>query len=76
MTREKVIALLDDLLGSIEDRKGGMTIAEKVLEDNEDCNIFVVMDNECPSDYGFHDCDCHMGQKACLKCWTREIEKE
>ena len=59
-----------------------MTIVEKVLENNKDCNIFVVMDNECPSDYGFPDiCDlCSSvgveGQIECLMCWTRRIKND
>lgn len=62
-----------------EDGKGRMTIIEKVMEDNEDCNIFYVMKDECPSKYGFSDICClRMGHKermkACLMCWTREID--
>lgn len=56
-----------------------MTIAEKLfesLETNEKQNIFSIMDNSCPSDYGCGNpfvCDMTVLEQ-CFECWMCEVE--
>lgn len=55
-----------------------MTYLEKVLSENPQMKSCEVMEEKCPSDFGYEDskgtgCGFSLELDCCIKCWNREV---